>query len=198
VHAALVLQPGPHALAGLDLTAGLDRHLDVLVAAQLGLGGVDDLGLPADALGVPQVHPQQVAGEQGGLVAARARLDLEDDVLVVVGVARDEQEAQLLGQFLALLLQILDLGGEVGVVGGQFTRCLDVVAGLLPGAVGGDDRGQLRIALVELARVRLVGVDRRIGELLLQVGLLTDQFIDRLEHLRLPWGVPCPARAWGT
>ena len=87
---------------------------------------VDDLGLPADALGVAQIHPQQVAGEQGGLVAALARLDLEDDVLVVAGVARDEQQPQLLRQLLALLLQFLDLGGEVRVVGGEFaarSRC---------------------------------------------------------------------------
>ena len=189
VHAALVLQPRPHALSGLGgalAALGLHGDLDVLVAAELGLGGVDDLGLPADALGVAQVHAQQVAGEQGGLVAARAGLDLEDDVLVVAGVARDEQQPQLLGELLALLLQLLDLGGEVGVVGGELARGLDVVAGLLPGAVRGDDRGQLGVALVELARVGLVGVDRRVGELLLQVGVLAEQFLDRLEHRWAP------------
>lgn len=185
VHAALVLQPRPHALAGLGLPAGLHRDLDVLVAAQLGLGGVDDLGLPADALGVAQVHAQQVAGEQRRLVAARARLDLQDDVLVVTRVARHQQQAQFLGQLLALLLQLLDLGGEVGVVGGQLARGFDVVAGLLPGAVRGDDRGQLGVALVQLARVRLIGVDRRVGELLLQIGVLGDEFLDGSNILRL-------------
>ena len=101
VHPALVLQPGPDALPGLGralAALGLHGDLDVLVAAELGLGGVDDLGLPADPLGVAQVHAQQVAGEQRRLVAARARLDLEDDVLVVAGVARDEQKAELLGR----------------------------------------------------------------------------------------------------
>ena len=44
-------------------------------------------------LGVAQVHPQQVAGEQRRLLAALARLDLEDDVLVVVGVARQQQQS---------------------------------------------------------------------------------------------------------
>ena len=58
----------------------LDRDGRVLDAAEVGLGGVDDLGLPAVPLGVAQVHPQQVAGEQRGLLAALARLDLEDDV----------------------------------------------------------------------------------------------------------------------
>src|SRR5690606_16014143 len=118
-------------------------------------------------------------------VAARARLDLEDDVLVVAGVARDEEQAERLGELLALLLQLLDLGGEVGVVGGQFARGLDVVAGLLAGAVRGDDRGEFGVTLVQPARVGLVGVDRRVGELLLQGGVLGDEFLDGLEHLGL-------------
>ena len=73
---------------GCGVPARLDRDGDVLVAAEVGLGGVEDLGPPAAPLGVPQVHPQQVAGEQGGLLAALAGLDLEDHVAVVVGVAR--------------------------------------------------------------------------------------------------------------
>src|SRR6478609_6612759 len=189
LHTALVLHPGPDALAGLGgavAALGLHGDLDVLVAAELGLGGVDDLGLPADALGVAQVHAQQVAREQGGLVAAGARLDLQEHVLVVAGVTRDQEKAELLGDLLALLLQDLDLGGEVRVVGRELAGGPDVVAGLLPGPVGGDDRGELRVALVELARVGLVGVDRRVGELLLEIGVLADQFLDRLEHLRAP------------
>src|SRR3712207_8361266 len=52
----------------------------VLVAAEVAGLGVEDLGLPALPLGVAQVHPQQVAGEQRRLLAALAGLDLEDDV----------------------------------------------------------------------------------------------------------------------
>ena len=49
-------------------------------------------------LGVPGVHAEQVAGEQRGLLAALAGLHLEDGVLVVGRVARDQQPAQpLLG-----------------------------------------------------------------------------------------------------
>ena len=59
---------------------------------------VEDLGPPAAALGVAQVHPQQVTGEQRRLLAALAGLDLEDDVAVVVGVARDQQQRSLLGR----------------------------------------------------------------------------------------------------
>ena len=89
VHPALELQPRPRRLAGRGGAARLHRDPHVLVAAEVGLGGVEHLGAPATALGVPQVHPQQVAGEQGRLLAALPRLDLEDDVAVVVGVARD-------------------------------------------------------------------------------------------------------------
>ena len=96
VHAALELQPGPDAL----VAARLDRDGDVLVAAEVGVDGVEDLGRPAAPLGVAQVHPQQVAGEQRRLLAALPRLDLEDDVLVVVGVAGQQQLAQPAGQLL--------------------------------------------------------------------------------------------------
>jgi hypothetical protein len=40
-------------------------------------------------LGPAGVHAVQVAGEQGGLVATGARPDLDDHVLVVVGVLGD-------------------------------------------------------------------------------------------------------------
>src|SRR5262249_679596 len=70
---------------------GAPRDGGGLVAAGAGGGGVEDLGLPALALGVPQVHAQQVGREQGRLLAPFPRLDLEQDVLAVVGVARRQQ-----------------------------------------------------------------------------------------------------------
>src|SRR5690606_24554291 len=60
VHAALELEVGPDALARLGRALVLEGDRDVLVAAQVGGGGVDDLGLPAAPLGVAQVHPDQV------------------------------------------------------------------------------------------------------------------------------------------
>ena len=65
-----------------------------LRAAEVGGLVVEHLGGPALPLGVAQVHPQQVAGEQRRLVAALAGLDLEDDVLAVVGVLGQQQLAQ--------------------------------------------------------------------------------------------------------
>ena len=93
VHAALELQQAVRRLARLGRALGLHRDGDGLVAAEVGLGGVEDLDLPAPLLGVPGVHAQQVAGEQRRLLAALAGLHLEDRVLVVGRVARHQQAA---------------------------------------------------------------------------------------------------------
>ena len=82
--AALELEPAVRAVAG-DLD---DRLLD---AADAGLVEREDLGRELVRIGVAEVHPQDLVGEQRGLLAARAGPDLEDDVAVVVGVARQQQ-----------------------------------------------------------------------------------------------------------
>ena len=48
--------------------------------------------------GVHGVHPPQDGGEQGGLLAARAGADLDDDVFLVVRVFGQQLYAQLLRQ----------------------------------------------------------------------------------------------------
>ena len=126
VHAALELEQPERRPARLGRALGLHRDGDRLVAAQVGLGGVEDLDLPALGLGVAGVHPQQVAGEQRGLLAALAGLHLEDRVLVVGGVARHEQPAELLLGGLEAVGQGLGLGGERRVLGGQLAGGLDV------------------------------------------------------------------------
>ena len=50
--------------------------------------------------GIAQVHPHQVGGEQGGLLPAFTRFDLEDDVLAVVGVLGQQNPTQPVLQFL--------------------------------------------------------------------------------------------------
>ena len=106
-----------------------DRDGDVLVAAEVGLLGVEDLGLPALPLGVAQVHPQQVAGEQRRLLAALAGLDLQDHVLAVVGVARQQQLAQL-------VLQRALPGGQLGRLGGERRSPRRPARGRWPGRPG--------------------------------------------------------------
>ena len=54
---------------------------------------------------ITRVHAEQVACENGGLVAARARAHFEEDVLVVARVARNQQRLQR-------VFGALDLGRE--------------------------------------------------------------------------------------
>jgi hypothetical protein len=171
VHAALVLQPGPGAVAAL----ALHRDRGVLDPAQAGDGGVQDLGLPAAPLGVTLVHPQQVPGEQRGFLAAFPRLDLEDGVAVVVGVARHEQLAQLLLEFLAAGGELVGLVSERGVLAAEVAGRLLIRRGLLPLPVGVHDRGQLGVTAAKRARFLLVGVHGRVGERVLQLRVLAHQ-----------------------
>jgi hypothetical protein len=86
-------------------------------------------------LGVALVHPQQVAGEQRGLVAALTRLDLDDGVAVVVRVLGYEQLSEALLELLALLGELNGLVTEGGILAREFACGLLVAAGLLPLAV---------------------------------------------------------------
>src|SRR4051794_19758763 len=47
-------------------------------------------------LGVPEIHPEQLLGEQRGLLATGPCPDLEDDVAVVVRIARQQETLQVL------------------------------------------------------------------------------------------------------
>mmetsp|Transcript_9135 Transcript_9135/g.22413 ORF Transcript_9135/g.22413 Transcript_9135/m.22413 type:complete len:334 (-) Transcript_9135:570-1571(-) len=55
-----------------------------------------DLAPPPLVTGILLVHPQQVLCPYAGLVAARARPDLHDDVLVVVRIRRQQQYLEFL------------------------------------------------------------------------------------------------------
>ena len=76
-------------------------------------------------LGVALVHPEQVAGPEVGLVAALGAADLDDHVLAVVGVPRDEQ-----------LLEVLLELGEPGLLLGDLRRRYSRISGSLsPAAI---------------------------------------------------------------
>ncbi len=75
-----------------------DAQDDLPVAAVFPLAGTDHLGLPALAGGVLGVHAQQVASEQGSLIATGAGPDLQEDVGLIAGVAGQQQQTQLLFQ----------------------------------------------------------------------------------------------------
>ena len=77
---------------------------------------------PAVPLGVPDVHPGQVGGEQRRLLAALTGLHLEHDVVGVVRVARRQEVGEMGFEFFDGCGEFVDLGGERLVVGRQFAR----------------------------------------------------------------------------
>ena len=97
VGTGLEFQPGPRSVA-------LHRGTDLLHAAQLRDVLTDDLQLPAPALGVHGVHPQQVRRKQSALLAADTAPNLQNHTFFIVGVSGQQQALQLLGQPLPLLL----------------------------------------------------------------------------------------------
>jgi hypothetical protein len=146
------------------------------VPAEVGRLVVEDLGGPALALGVAQVHAQEVAGEQGGLVTALPRLDLEDDVLAVVRVAGQQQLAQPRLEHLDALLEGDRLRGERRVLGSQLPSGSEVAVNGVELAGGGHDRGQLGEAPAQRPGPPGVGVDGGIGQRLLDLAVLGHQF----------------------
>lgn len=133
---------------------------------------MDDLGLPALALGVAQVHADEIAGEQRRLLAALTRLDLHDHVFLVRGVTRDEQVVQPLGELLALRGELRGLLGERGVLAGELPGRLHVALDLLELPVRRDDRGELGVPAAEPAGLGLVSVHVGVCELLLKLVVL--------------------------
>ena len=174
VHAALVLEVRPDALGGV-VRGALHRDLDVLVPAEVALGALEQLGLPALRLGVVEVHPQQVGREQRRLLAALPRLDLEDHVAPVVGVARDQQAAEAVRRRRLGDLEVGDLGGERRVLGRELARGGEVVAVLPVRVPGADDLAELGVPPADLAGTAGIGVQLRVRQLPLEVRVLRDE-----------------------
>ena len=169
---------------GLGVPLRLHRDRDVLKPPRSDSAAVEDLGLPAAALGVAQVHPQQVAGEQRRLLAALAGLDLEDHVLVVVGVARDQQHAAAAPPSSPRRASRRSASAAKAASSAASSRAAARSSPSLPPlAVRASTTGaELGVALADPAGVGLVGVDAGSAELLLEVGVLGDERLDGLEH----------------
>ena len=67
-----------------------------LMPALVAGADVEHLGLPAPLLGEAQVHLHHLFGEERRLVTARRRAELDDDVLLVVGVLGQQEQLELL------------------------------------------------------------------------------------------------------
>ncbi len=72
-----------------------DAADDFLVAAMLARTFAQNLDAPTLGFGITRVHAEQVAGKDGGLVAAGAGADFQEDMAVVLRILRHQQALQL-------------------------------------------------------------------------------------------------------
>ena len=91
---------------GVDLVAFEDGGDVLETAADAGLGLGEDFDLPLVLLSEAEVHAEDFGYEERGFVAAGAGAELDDDVLVVVGVLGEEEDFELFFD-----------GGEAGLEG---------------------------------------------------------------------------------
>jgi hypothetical protein len=88
--------------------------------------------------------------------------------------------------FLALLGQLLGLGRERRVLGGQLAGGGLVVAEVPPLVVRADDRAQLAVPAAHGPRPVRVAVDRRVRQVALELGMLSRKIGKPLEHCLPP------------
>ena len=164
-----------------------DLEGDLLEAADLGRRLREHLGLKAALLRVAGEHLEQVAGEQGRLVATRAGADLDDHALVVVRVALDHRQADLL---LELAQPFGRLGDQppqllvLAVLGEQLLRPLEVAAQLPPRRDQLVRRLELAVLAPDLGVALAVGDHLGIRHLPLELGEpLLDLFGQLLDHV---------------
>ena len=173
VHAGLVFHDAVHAVGA---AGELEHNLLVTTGGAGGLVG--DFQFPAAALGEVLVHAEQVAGKDGGFVAAGAAADFHHGILAVVGVGRNEEELDLLlhfgelglniGHFFAgHLLEVLVLFVHEDVLGLR-----QLVHQAFVFQPGGDDGLQLLVILVQLHELLHIGDNLRVGQLGFQLLVL--------------------------
>src|SRR5712664_3372833 len=166
----------------------LDEEHDLLEAAHSGLVLVHELDLPLLSLGVLRVHPGEVRREEAGLVSPRARPDLHEDVPVVVGVAGNEECAQLLLELALAPLEIAHLGlGElahlaIGLLGGHATGRLEAAQELLVVLEFLHDLAELGGGLGRLGVQRRLGEDGGIGERPVQLAVTVLDLAELVKH----------------
>ena len=196
VHAAAGLRLR-HALdavdAGFKLESRIrpiaaDDKVSFLNAAQLRIVVVEQLHAVPPLFRVHRIHAVEVGGKKRALLPAYAAADLDDDVFVVVRVARQEQHAQLvkkalffrLGSVQFLLRHVLELG-----IGYKLQRLHDVVLALLVRAVGLHHGGKLLLLARERAQLLWVSVNFRHFEQLADLVIAARELFELFPHQAL-------------
>ena len=165
-----------------------DDKVSFLNAAQLRIVVVEQLHAVPPLFRVHRIHAVEVGGKKRALLPAHAAADLDNDVFVVVRVARQEQHAQLvkkalffrLGSVQFLLRHVLELG-----IGYKLQRLHDVVLALLVRAVGLHHGGKLLLLARERAQLLWVSVNFRHFEQLADLVIAARELFELFPHQAL-------------
>ena len=111
------------------------------------------------------------------------RFDFEDDVSGIVGVARDQEPAHLFLCFGEARFEVRDFFGKCLVFTREFASGFEITPELDPVLVRSLDLAEFGVAPVHLLGARRIGVQRRIGEVFLQLRVLCEQSRDLFEHV---------------
>ena len=156
VNSALVLEFGIR-------TATLHSDGDLVVATRLRRGRVQAFNLESEPVGVLLIHPKQVTGPDGGLVTSGRRTDLENDILLVAGVGRDQGDPYP-------IFNARDLGNEF-FGEGRHVRIVRHIAGisevgfdLTPSTYVADNFPQVGVSLPQLSELGWIGEHLRVAK----------------------------------
>ena len=100
MHTALILEDTIDAISR-------DREDDFLVAPSSSLTHTGDLGSPATAFAVADIHLIEVACKEGSFIATCTATDLHDDVLRILGISGDQEKLDLFFERGDTLLSLL-------------------------------------------------------------------------------------------
>lgn len=179
--------------AGFELEARVraiaaDDKVSFLNTAQLRIVVVEQLHAVPPLFRVHRIHAVEVCGKKRALLPAHAAANFNDDVFVVVRVARQEQHAQLvkkalffrLGYVQFLLRYVLELG-----IGYKLQRLRDVVLALLVRAVGLYHGRELLLLARERAQLLWVSVNFRHFEQLADLVIAARELFELFPHQTL-------------
>ena len=165
----------------------LHLELDFLVATCVGGGNIKGLDLPPTRLSKTLVHLVQIACEDGGLVAACTGANLNDDVLVVGRIGRNEHELDVLFDLRETGLDIGDLGLRELLhirIDEHLFSSLKIILGRKVRTSFGNQRALVRVFLSQAVVFPLVGDNAWVGHLSLKLFVSLDDLLELLAHVR--------------